>query len=124
MTSKTLLSSKLTLLTLLVMAVLLSRLKFKQYLQNREVESEKQKILSQIETLQKKNQEITDSLDYFKSEGFKQRVAREQLNLKQQDEQVFSFKTGAQDQQDVSQFQQLQVSNPEKWINYFTSQSF
>lgn len=115
MKSKKVFSSKITFLFLLILALFLGRQKYYQIKQNRQIEAEKKKILAQIENLNKKNQEISTSLEYFKSESFKQRVAREQLNLKQPDEQVFSFKTsnqnmGAGDAQELK----TTLSNPEK----------
>jgi cell division protein FtsB len=90
--TKKLFSSKVTFLILLILAAFLGRQKYQQYKQNQLIEKEKQKIIAQINSLNKKNQEISNSLEYFKSESFKQRVAREQLNLKQPGEQVYSFK--------------------------------
>jgi cell division protein FtsB len=120
-TSKVLLSSKLTLLLLVVTAVFFGRLKFKQYKQNKEIESEKQKIIAQISALENKNQEISQSLEYFKSEGFKERVAREQLNLKKPEEQIFSFKS--RDLQNVvaEKAPEETIPNFQKWLRYFTN---
>ena len=120
MNKKKLLSSKLTIILLLVAAGFFGRLKFKQYQQNKLVEVEKQKLASQIQSLQKKNKEIADSLEYFKSSGFKERVAREQLNLKKQDEQVFSFKEEVLGVKIEAVDSKQQLSKPEKWIQYFT----
>lgn len=118
------LSSKITLFLLFGLTVFLTRQKYIQFRQNQLVEGEKQKIQSQIEALEKKNKEIASSLSYFKSEGFKQRVAREQLNLKQPDEQVFSFREARGAAGAAPAEVPKNVSNPIKWLKFFSGQEY
>ena len=91
MFSKTALSSKIAILALLILAGFFGNLKFKQWQSQKQIEQEKQKLQSQAEALQKKNDELNLSLSYLNSPDFKERVARQQLNLKKQGETVYTF---------------------------------
>ncbi len=125
MKTKKLFSSKVTFLILLILAAILGRQKYQQYKQNQLVEKEKQKIIGQINSLNKKNQEISNSLEYFKSESFKQRVAREQLNLKQPGEEVYSFKEANESMAVGNSLAELpKLSNIEKWVKYFSGKEY
>lgn len=120
MKQKAWLSSKITLFLLLLIAAFLARQKLKQYSQNKRIEAEKQKILSQIEGLEKNNQELEESLKYFDTQSFKEKLAREQLSLKKPDEQVYSF-TQALESSPLTEPQAEKTSNPEMWLKYFTN---
>ncbi len=122
MKSKNLLSSRLTFFSLLILAGFLGRLKYLQYLQDKEVNSEKRQILAQIDALEKKNQDISNSLDYFKSDSFKERIAREQLNMQKPGEQVYSFRAQEAPQTAGENRDAPQLSNPVKWLNYLSGQ--
>ena len=121
MKSKNPISNKVVFLALLGLAGFFSYLKYQQYRQYKQIESEKNKILAQIDVLQKKNKEISDSLSYFNSEGFKQRIARQQFNFKQPDEQVYSFME-KQTQAGEEKSKVREISNFKKWLLYFSGQ--
>ena len=115
--SKRTLSSKIALLALCALLVFLGNIKFKQWQKRKQIEKEKLNLQTQADDLQKKNRELNQSLQYLNSISFKERVAREQLGLKKQDEQVYSLAEpprvlGAVD----SKFKQ---SNWKKWLDYF-----
>ncbi len=118
MFSKQTLSSKITLFLLALMLVFLGQLKFKQWQSQRRVEKEKQSLQRQADELLKKNNELSQSLEYLNSPNFKERVAREQLALKKDGEQVYSFSVRPQEPQQESESQKPQ-SNFEKWRIYF-----
>lgn len=105
-----------------MLSVFLGTQKYSQYKQSKVVETEKQKILTQIDGLQKKNKEIAASLEYFKSDSFKQRVAREQLNLKKPGETVYSFTESLAEQKNLETEEKVEKpkSNIENWVKYFT----
>ncbi|MBI5530103.1 MAG: septum formation initiator family protein [Candidatus Doudnabacteria bacterium] len=71
----------------------------------------------QADALQKKNDDLSQSLQYLNSPSFKERVARQQLNLKKDGEQVYGFTDGNGSSTD-SQVA-IKTSNAKKWWDYF-----
>lgn len=95
-------------------------LKYQQWKNQKEVEKQKQNLVAQTDTFKKKNDELNQSLQYLNSTSFKERVAREQLNLKKEGETVYSF--------DIEKVEDADITSPEqkdtnmiKWWNYFFS---
>jgi len=103
---------------LLILLVFLGNLKFKQWQSQRQIEKEKQSLQDQADSLQKKNQELSRSLQYLNSESFKERVAREQLGLKKDGEQAYSF-ADAPRVAGASTDAPGGPSNIKKWWDYF-----
>ena len=119
MNYKSLLSTKLAVVLLLGLVVFLANLRFQQWRAQRAIESEKQAIAAQAETLEKKNRDLNQSLSYLNTPDFKERVARQQLNLKKNGEVVYSF---SEDQASSSPTQTKTASNNfQKWLEYFTA---
>ena len=118
MLSKQQLSSKIAIFGLLILLVFLGNLKYKQWKNQLEIEKQKQNLQSEADALEKKNNELNQSLQYLNSPSFKERVAREQLNLKKDGETVYSFGDAA-----TSSGLSLQTDgkthNAQKWWNYF-----
>lgn len=115
---KKLISSKIFVAALVALSLFLGYMKFRQYQAQRAVENEKQKLAEQISSLESKNQELSDSLSYLNSSSFKERVARQQLNLKREGETVYSFGGDASPTQQPKTSDQ-DGSNFQKWLNYF-----
>lgn len=120
MLSKKTISSKIAITGLLILLIFLAELKFKQWKNQREIEKQKYSLLAQAGSLQKKNQELNESLRYLNSPNFKERVAREQLNLKKDGEIVYSF-GDAPEKTTGDTEQSNKISNPQKWWDYFFS---
>ena len=120
MLSKKTISSRLAIITLIVLLIFLADLKYKQWKNQQEIEKQKSNLLAQADTLQKKNNELNQSLQYLNSPSFKERVAREQLNLKKDGEVVYSF-GDAPDQTMEKSKQETKIPNPQKWWDYFFS---
>jgi cell division protein FtsL len=116
MLSKKNLSTKFALFCLLLLLLFLGDLKFRQWQSQRQINQQKQSLEGQANELQQKNDELTQSLQYLSSPSFKERVAREQLNLKKDGEQVYSFSDGPTSQ---PQSAQDKTSNAKKWWDYF-----
>ena len=110
--------TKIAILLLLSLGVFLGRLEYVQYKNKRSIEKEKQKILGQIEQLSQKNQELSRSLSYLSSPGFKEHIAREQLNLKKDGEAVYSFSQNPGNAP-LNTNPLNTKSNSEKWLEYF-----
>jgi cell division protein FtsB len=118
MISKQTLSSKIAVVALLLLLVFLSYSKYKQWSAQKLIQAQKQDLQQQADALQKKNDELNQSLQYLNSDTFKESVARQQLGLKKQGEQVYSFADASQTGQLQGQNQQSQ-SNAKKWLDYF-----
>jgi len=121
MLSKQAISSNIAIAALLLLLLFLGRSKFKQWQDQREITRQKETLQAQADAQQKKNDELNQSLQYLNSSGFKERVARQQLGLKKQGEQVYSF-TDAPAAQTDSQ-QPAKANNFKKWWDYFFSES-
>jgi cell division protein FtsB len=120
MTSKQTLSSKITVIGLLILLVFLGNWKYKQWAGEKLIQQQKQELQQQADALQKKNNELSQSLQYLNSDSFKESVARQQLNLKKPGEQVYTFVDASQSGQVQSQGSKG-PSNVEKWFEYFFS---
>ena len=117
MLKKQLLSSKLAIFSLIILLAFFVNLKFKQWQNQRQIEKQMQELQSQAQTLQKKNDELNQSLQYLNSPDFKERVARQQLGLKKEGEQVYSF--GQPTATTTDQSSAKKQSNASKWWDYF-----
>ena len=116
MLSKQTLSSKITLIFLALLLIFLAESKYRQWRSQKSIEAEKQNLQQQADALDKKNQELSQSLQYLNSASFRENIARQQLGLKKQGEQVYSFNDApATDQTSASSRQ----NNPKKWWDYF-----
>jgi cell division protein FtsB len=120
MISKQTITSKAAILALVLLLLFLGFSKFKQWQNQREIVKQKQTLLAQAEAQQKKNEELKQSLEYINSPNFKESVARQQLGLKKQGEEVYSF-VDAQSQANQTQAE-TKEGNFTKWWNYFFSE--
>lgn len=118
MISKQTLSSKITIAGLLILLAFLSNWKYRQWAGEKLITRQKQELQQQADVLQKKNNDLNQSLQYLNSGSFKESVARQQLNLKKPGEQVYTFVDAAQTAQPQNQASQ-QPSNAQKWLDYF-----
>ncbi len=119
---KKILSTKTAFFLILILVAFLGQLKYKQWKQQRQIDIEKDSLIAQTEALEAKNKQLEESLSYLNSEEFKERVARQQLNLKKEGEIVFNF-TQSPGVQGISMQKQdaaVSGSNFEKWIKYFS----
>ena len=121
MFSKITLSSKLTIVLLLILAVFFADLRYKQYQQQKAIGAEEESLTQQADALQKKNDDLNQSLSYLNSDSFKERVARQQLDLKKDGEVVYNFSTAANTTTTVPLAQANTKSNTQKWWDYFTN---
>ena len=118
MISKQTLTSKISIVALAILLLVLGNLKFKQWQKQAQIDKEKQNLVQQADQLTKKNQELSQSLQYLNSPSFKERAAREQLDLKKSGEQVYSFSPESQVAGAFSG-QEREISNAKKWWDYF-----
>lgn len=120
MIPKQILSSKLTIFLLVISLGFLANVKYRQWQVQKNINGEKQSLSDQASTLTKKNNELSQSLSYLSSGNFKERVARQELNLKKDGEVVFNFSEGPvlQDAPEVAGAN-VKKNNYQKWWGYF-----
>lgn len=82
MFSKQLLSSKFVVVVLAAFLLFLGNLKYGQWKNQQAINKQKQDLTNQINSMSQKNDQLNQSISYLNSSSFKERVAREQLNLK------------------------------------------
>ncbi len=118
MIKKEQLTSKFAIAAMLALAVFLGIQEFKQLASQKKIEAQKQSLQEQADTFTKKNRDLNESLQYLNSPNFKERVARQQLNLKKDGETVYSF-ADASGSESVSNSSETKDGNFKSWWNYF-----
>ncbi|PIR96341.1 MAG: hypothetical protein COT92_01620 [Candidatus Doudnabacteria bacterium CG10_big_fil_rev_8_21_14_0_10_42_18] len=122
MSFKNFLSTKKAVFLLFIFLLSLGYIQLKQIRKQRAIDVEKNTLISQTRELEQKNKQLEDSLSYLNSTEFKERVARQQLNLKKEGEIVFNFTDGPRiEGAKTGSFtaEKPSGSNFEKWIKYF-----
>ena len=114
------LSTKTALLLLACLAAFFGYLRWQQYRQKASIEAEKNNLETQIAGVERKNQEMEAQIKYLSSLSSKEKVAREQLNLKKQGEKIYSFTLEDRAQTLAAGSNAKGESNPVKWWRYFT----
>jgi len=121
MSIKIFFSQKIVIICLVLLALFLGNLKYRQYQESKGIEKEKNDLQKQAQSLDQKNQDLNKSLKYLSSLGSKEKVAREQLNLKKPGEIIYSFSdpqaTTSQAQENIKS---TPLDNLQKWWKYFT----
>ncbi len=113
-------SSKIAVILMVGLLVFFGNLKFRQYRQQKAIEAEKNTLAQQAAALEQKNRELSESISYFNSDSFRERVARQQLNLKKDGELVYSFSDSGVSQPAVqAQTTSGKPNNARKWWDYF-----
>jgi cell division protein FtsB len=113
------LMSRWTMLGLVVILLGVSGLELNQWHKRAQIQKEINQIVQQQQALQQKNQDLATSLDLLNTQDYKEKIAREQLNLKKDGEIVVNFSQAQTPEQTSSQTQE---SNPQKWWRYFFQQ--
>jgi cell division protein FtsB len=105
---------------MLLLCGFLANLRYQQWKNQVAIDKEKKSLESQISALNKKNQDLSDSLSYLGSSDFKERTARQQLNLKRDGEVVFGFTDAPTSTPPQNRaLATANMPNYEKWIEYF-----
>lgn len=97
---------------------------FRQIKDKRSVQKEISDLSGQAQSLQQKNADLKNLLNYLQTDAYKQKAAREQLALKRPGEVVYTF--APQDQANGAGAAAAAASgngavqnNPKNWWNYF-----
>ena len=94
----------------------------KQFTQRNTINKEITDLQQQQDSLQKKNDDLQNFIAYLKTDSYKEKVAREQLNLSKNGEFVYSFSSQNSQQNTVdanNPSSTTDISNAKKWWNYF-----
>ncbi len=109
-------------------------IEFNQFRQKYAVQKEIDSLSAQAQSLQKNNNDLQSFIAYLKTDEYKQKAAREQLNMKKDGEVVYSFAKPAASTQvsantpsgetsmadaNTNSSSSSQPSNLQKWWNYF-----
>lgn len=121
---KRFLSSKLTLLAALVLLVVSANAKYRQWQRQHLIELEKGRLSAQIKQYEDKNRELKESLSYFSSPDFADKLARRQLNLKRPGETVYNFGQPPSATPQTTKGSARSASNPERWLRYFLDEPY
>lgn len=109
--------SKLFLTGVLILLLGVFILQLQQWQERRSIDKEIAELVSQKQALEQKNQDLAQSLQYFASDSYKEKLAREQLGLKKEGELVINFPANLN--LNNSAISEKQLSNPQKWWHYF-----
>ncbi|MCX6785560.1 MAG: septum formation initiator family protein [Candidatus Komeilibacteria bacterium] len=125
------LSSKILLIASLFVLIFFSVNLAKEIINRRDLQQEINKYLVQLDDLNKSNQDLSGSIEYFKTMAFVENEARTKLNLKKPGEQIIIVpeeKTPGQAAANTSLVNGLAdqtASQPNylNWWNYFFNQN-
>ncbi|MDD5627374.1 MAG: septum formation initiator family protein [Patescibacteria group bacterium] len=132
-TLKRILSSKLILVGSLILLIFISIALGKAIYRRHAIQQEIQAIRQEIEKAEGKNKELSGLIGYFSTDAFKEKMARQKLNLQREGETVVAIpvkkKTedatilGTNDIQQNSTGEKVDAGrdNPRKWWYYFFS---
>src|SRR3990167_8198453 len=95
-----------------------------EYLRERAIDAEVNELKQAIDGLESKNQELKSSLSYIQTPEFQELEAKRQLGLVKDGENVIIFSDKPSGKSTLSGSETddkdaPQLSNPQKWLNYF-----
>lgn len=114
--------SKLFLATVLVVLLGIFALELQQWQQRRKIDSEISHLIQEQAELEERNTALQQSLQYFSSSSYKEKLAREQLGLKKDGEIVINFPAGGIAEGSENDHSQPK-SNLQKWWEYIFKNS-
>lgn len=114
--------SKLFLAGLLIVLIAVIGLELQQWQQRRKINAEIQHLKEEQADLEARNTALQQSLQYFSSENYQEKIAREQLGLKKEGEIVVNFPPNGIDTQEKTEPTKPK-SNPQKWWEYLFKKS-
>ncbi len=82
------------------------------------IDKQIRQLQARADQVQGQNQSLSDLVNYLNTDQYKEKVAREQLNLKKDGEYVVALPQNQQEQVAAASTE-TQKSNTEKWFNYF-----
>ncbi len=117
--------SRLLLILEIVILVLIGVSFGQETVRKYQVEHEIKKLQEQVDTLEHRNTELAQLIDYFQSDQYKERQARTRLGLVKEGESILvvpgvsGSEPGGLIQETANSSRAVSASNPQKWWNYF-----
>ena len=98
---------------------------FKETYKKYQIQKEVEELRQEAEQLEKNNQKLRGLVEYFKTENYSEKGAREKLNLKKEGEQVVVLRSpenyapekGVAESEEEPE--EIALPNPLKWWDYF-----
>lgn len=118
MDGSTILKSKITMVLLALCLSAVAFVTVELYMQKRDVDSEVAKLTAQSTKLSTDNKQLSELIKYMDTPEYKEREAREKLNLKRPGEEVVVLPDSDSSGM-VAGASQDSESNPSKWFSYF-----
>jgi cell division protein FtsB len=117
---KKLLSSKISIFLLILLLIFGLRVEWKQWQERSSIQKEIDALIAQQNAIEQKNKSLEESLKILNTENYKERIARQQLNMKKDGELVVNFPESLPAPED-STAGTVANSTPnwELWWNYF-----
>jgi cell division protein FtsB len=97
---------------------------FKETYKKRQIQEEVKKLQEQATSLEQGNQKLKGLIDYFRTQNFSEKEAREKLNVKKEGEKVVILRSQEEQEEEakeenLAEEKQLLIANPLKWWSYF-----
>lgn len=112
-----------------VLAIFIGQSAYEKYQRNKHIESEIAELQKKAEELSQKNGLLSDQIQYFRTQNFKDKEVKEKLNMKKPNEEVVIVtpspaKNNPPSEESVAGSEtQINLapeqSNPKKWWNHF-----
>ncbi|MDD3190819.1 MAG: septum formation initiator family protein [Candidatus Pacebacteria bacterium] len=106
------------LVVVFVMGSALSKELYREYQIKKEVDALK----AEIESMENDNYELSQMIEYYKTEEYKEAEARKRLNLKAEGEKVVMISESESEYEEIVDGEKgatIEISNRLKWWNYF-----
>jgi cell division protein FtsB len=99
----------------------------KETYRKRQIQKEIENLQTEIQTLNKENSEINNLISYFSTTEFKEKEAREKLNLQKEDEKMIILRKELESQKNEQKNENTPIQTPQedkspnwqKWLKYF-----
>ncbi len=114
--------SKLFLGAVIIVLLGVFTLELQQWQQRQKINAEINHLKEEQASLEARNNALQQSLQYFSSENYQEKLAREQLGLKKDGEIVINFPPNGIPSGEEKP-PEKPISNPEKWWKYLFNKS-
>ena len=113
---------------IIILAAILGSSFFKNYSENRSIDSDLESLKKEIESLEKSNQDLGQLIEYFNSSFFVEKEAREKMGLKKDGETVLVLEDAVKYEEDdslnIDKSKNEHIASnenflPKLWWNYF-----
>lgn len=114
------LKSKIFVIIGVAFAILILVASAREIIRRLQVEKEIEALQKEIELLENKNSELKGLIEYYQTESFAERQAREKLNLQKEGERAVIISENTSEKFALEKEKQIQgKSNLQKWWDYF-----